>query len=292
MKKAETILLLKENDRGRYVADVLAKIWSASGYRVLHHSGTHHPPSADIVFLHVDKTIVPEEYAQCVSRYPVAINGKALNITRTIYSTARLKKDDGYEGPVIVKTVHNYGGLPEHRSVSFRIPLITRFMKFDESSVRRPMGTCWRNKTFLDPLEYPIFEHKDCLPSDVWENKNLIVEKFIPEKEGDVYFVRYWQFLGDKSITGRFGSKHPIVKYHRRVTEVLPIDVPEELVLWREKLHLDYGRFDYLMHEGKPVLLDANKTQGFGPRSHLTLRKAMEKFADFSKGIEHFIKRL
>ena len=30
----------------------------------------------------------------------------------------------------------------------------------------------------------------------------------------------------------------------------------------RQELGFDYGKFDYVVHDGRPVLLDANKTTG------------------------------
>jgi hypothetical protein len=30
----------------------------------------------------------------------------------------------------------------------------------------------------------------------------------------------------------------------------------------RKRLNFDYGKFDYVVHDGQPVLLDANKTTG------------------------------
>ena len=36
------------------------------------------------------------------------------------------------------------------------------------------------------------------------------------------------------------------------------------MVKLREQMGFDYGKFDYVIHEGKPILLDANKTVGAG----------------------------
>src|SRR5213079_1238108 len=35
-----------------------------------------------------------------------------------------------------------------------------------------------------------------------------------------------------------------------------------EIVEARKRLNFDYGKFDYVLHEGRPVLLDTNKTTG------------------------------
>jgi len=40
----------------------------------------------------------------------------------------------------------------------------------------------------------------------------------------------------------------------------------QELVAERERLGLDYGKFDFVVHEGRPVLLDAAPTPSYGFR--------------------------
>jgi len=36
----------------------------------------------------------------------------------------------------------------------------------------------------------------------------------------------------------------------------------------REKLHLDYGKIDFVISDGKPFVFDANKTMGLGHVVH------------------------
>ena len=283
----KTILLIKENDAIsiQYIVDIMAQKWRTSGHRVINHAGTRNLPCADVLFLHVDKTIVPVEYKNCASRFPVAINAKVLDISRKHYSTVKLKKDDEYDGPVIVKTDKNYGGIPEHRSVS-KPPFIARLLltPFQLNAGRR-VTKSWSRLSSLDPLEYPIFNNSGEVPLGVWNNNNLIVEKFVPEREDDLFFVRYWTFFGDKNLTGRYGCPHPIVKFRRCVTEITPVDIPEELISWRKKLSMDYGRFDYVMYEGKPILLDVNKTQSAGQLTD----GHRQQVDDFSAGIDFYL---
>ena len=40
------------------------------------------------------------------------------------------------------------------------------------------------------------------------------------------------------------------------------VEPHQEIVKWREAMKFDYGKFDYVVHDGKAVLLDANKTIG------------------------------
>lgn len=122
----------------------------------------------------------------------------------------------------------------------------------------------WETRTSLDPLRYPIIETLDEVPPGVWCNPNLIVEKFLPEREDDFFYVRYWTFLGDKGWSGRYGSRNPIVKFGNMTTPDEPVPIPDELRLLRKKLGLDYGRFDFVIYEGILYVLDVNKTLGAG----------------------------
>ena len=68
---------------------------------------------ADLVLLHVNLSVVPDEYLELASRYPIVVNGKAKDIRKSTYSTLRVTRDDPYAGPVIVKSNLNYAGVPE-----------------------------------------------------------------------------------------------------------------------------------------------------------------------------------
>jgi hypothetical protein len=89
----------------------------------------------------------------------------------------------------------------------------------------------------------------------------LVVERFLPERVGECYAVRNYQFLGDRWTCSRMLAPDPIVNAYTQIgTE--PIDVHPEIEALRHELGFDYGKFDYVMHDGRPVLLDANKTTG------------------------------
>ena len=123
-----------------------------------------------------------------------------------------------------------------------------------------PSENDWRKKGHLQPSDYPIYADKNSVPTGVWENPNLVVEKFLPEKKGDLYYVRYWMFLGERGWAARFGSKNPIVKFSNRSTADERVPVPDELVDLRKRLGFDYGRFDYVVRDGRPIVFDINKT--------------------------------
>ena len=99
-----------------------------------------------------------------------------------------------------------------------------------------------------------------CLTSP-FERPDLVIEKFMPEVEPDGYAARFWSFCGDAERCTRYVSPHPLVKAEDTIrSEKVP--VPDEMRALRERLGFDYGKFDFVVHAGKPVLLDANKTPG------------------------------
>ncbi|AHF00153.1 hypothetical protein [Thioalkalivibrio paradoxus] len=86
-------------------------------------------------------------------------------------------------------------------------------------------------------------------------------------------------------MSGRYGSYDPIVKFGNRVTPDTAVEIPPALRRTRNELGMDYGRFDYVMHDGNPVLLDVNKTMGGGA----PLRGYRQALAELAAGIEDFV---
>ena len=251
-----TILILKSPHDSLYLIDAIAERWSGNGYRVLTHYGYENLPPADIVFLHVDLTKIPPMYVERLKAYPLVLNRSVLDISKSAFSERRVTRDEAYDGPVIVKTDANYGGQPEARGRKLSGTSLWSKLFFCRGT------TDWAKTDSLNPLDYPIYNTKDLVPRKAWKNQHLIVERFLPETEGDLYYIRYWMFLGDQGWAARFGSKKPIVKFHCRVTPEERVPVPDELVALRKQLGLDYGRFDYVVRDGLPIVFDINKTVG------------------------------
>ena len=250
----QTILILKSPHDHLYLIDAIAERWPDNGYQVLTHYGFENLPTADIVILHVDLTKIPPMYLERLKAYPLVLNRSVLDISKSAFSERLVTRDEAYDGPVIVKTDANYGGQPEAHGRK-----LSRTYRWSKLFFCR--GTInWAKTASLNPLDYPIYNNKDLVPRKVWKNPHLIVERFLPETEGDLYYVRYWMFLGDQGWAARFGSKKPIVKFHCRVTPEERVPVPDELVALRKQLGLDYGRFDYVVRDGIPIVFDINKT--------------------------------
>ena len=116
-----------------------------------------------------------------------------------------------------------------------------------------PPFTSWR--------DYLLFDHLDDVPTHWFSNHDAVVEKFLPELVDGLYHLRMYQFLGDRWSCTRLASPDPLLKAETsvRVEQVTP---HAEILEWRKRLGMDYGKLDYVEHEGTTVLLDVNKTTG------------------------------
>lgn len=278
MSKTLVILTLEKSDdflKGRFFLQKLLGFLQKQGFVVQIVSGVQKKVAADIAIAHIDLTIMPKEYQDYLNDYPIAINGKACNISKSLISENLVSENDQYGGPVIVKTDANFGGVPElvHQK---NIGLIDKAVRFE-----RP----WRKVDSLDTACYPRFDSIKNVPSGVWKNKRLIVEKFLPEinKEGQ-YCLRHWYFFGDKEVTIFSSSENPIIKTPLISPRIIG-EVPEKVRTLRQKLNVDFGRFDYVIVDGEPVIYDVNTTPAIGDVSEELLAG---KLSELAKGIEFY----
>jgi hypothetical protein len=109
--------------------------------------------------------------------------------------------------------------------------------------------------------DYRLFDRLAAVPESWFRNRHAVVERFRPEIENGLYHLRMYQFLGDRWSCTRLASPDPILKAATSV-RVERVEPHPEIVAWRETLRMDYGKLDYVVHEGEVVLLDANKTTG------------------------------
>jgi len=256
----------------RYLLRLLQQRWEEQGLRVdvIRPGATAEP--ADLAILHIDSTRVPDDCLQELSRYPRVLNGRVTDISKRSFSAQLLQRDDAYEGQVIVKTDANYGGISDRAAG----PGGGR-MSFATGKVQAP----WRRAKFLSPEDYPVFDSLRAVPSGVWLNPRLVVEKFLAEREGDLYCLRSWVFLGKREIARLVRSPHHVVKSRNAVSHDTLDDVPDELRAWRARLGFDYGKFDYGIVDGKVVLYDVTPTPTAGPSiTGDTARKIMDALGD------------
>jgi len=250
-------ILFHEKNRKRhlsgYAITFLAEFWSQDGHRVHYLFGTRKFVPADLLLVHVDLSVVPDEYLEFASRYPIALNSDVKDIRKSQISTNLVKQDDVYSGKVIVKTDLNFGGSPERILRRHRSPwrrLASRFVR------AHTIGASLKTHS-----KYRIYDRLTDVSPAVFERDDLVVEKFLPEQEGNFFFVRNYEFLGDSATCTRLASRDPIVK-DQTIVWIEEIEPHPEIVQARKRLNFDYGKFDYVIYDGQPVLLDANKTTG------------------------------
>ncbi len=218
--------------------------WRAAGHTVHVREGLADLPPADLAFLHVDLTRIPADYARALARYPRVVNGATRDIDKRSVSANLVARGDGYSGPVIIKTDLNSGGMPE------------AFLNRQAIQKGRPPATPRR----VMRGRYPVLDSVDDVPAEVWLDPDLVVEKFLPERDPRGYAMRVWIFLGDRERCTRLVGPHPVVKGSDVIVREPGQPVPDELRAARARLGFDYGKFDFVLHEGRVVLLDVNRT--------------------------------
>ena len=272
MKGATILVVAHRNGRfaaGEYLIAGLFPFWEDAGHRVVVREGLDDLPRADVVIQHVDLSVVPQEYSEALAHYPRVVNGGALDARKRGFSENLLERGADYRGRVIVKTDLNCSGLPEafHRKVAL-----------EEGRPPGPPVHFMRSR-------YPVFESLSAVPKEVWSDPDLVVEKFLPELDERGYALRHWIFFGDHERCSRVVGPQPVVK-GADVLERKAVPVPEELRAWRSRLRLDYGKLDFVLHEGRPVLLDVNRTPTLGPRIRELAQAGMQEWA---KGLGAFL---
>jgi hypothetical protein len=243
-----------------YTLRLLATEWQRLGFQVDVIRGPEYDGDADCAILHIDLTQIPAAYLEKLTRYPIVINKAAHDISKQLVGARHLvRRGDGYQGQVIVKTNENFGGVTERR-IGVRPGLLER--------LRRSRRLPWSWNARLSPYDYPIFESPRQVPLAVWFNPRLVVQRFLCERRDEYYCLRQWFFFGAREGNTISFSHHPIVKGHRVVRrEHLP-GVPDELRAMRQRLGFDYGRFDYGVVDGEVILYDANRTPTSAPTPH------------------------
>jgi hypothetical protein len=177
---------------------------------------------------------------------------------------------DTWKGPVIVKTNANAGGIPE------RVHL----------EVARRKGLAAGPPARYVTERYQVLESIARVPADLRLDPELVIERFLPERDPRGYASRHWIFFGDVGWCARVVGPHPIVK-GVDILERREVEVPEAIRAHRERLGFDFGKIDFVIHEGRPVLLDVNRTPTVPP--NLT-EPLSANLARLSRGIERWIK--
>jgi hypothetical protein len=249
------------DDFADYSMPILCDLWREAGHRISIAKGVDALPEADLAILHVNLSVVPDEYREAAARYPRAVNGRALDIRKRNVSRHLLSRGDAWDGEVIIKSDLNFAGVPEWRAAHPELPA---------SAVPRDM------------VNYLVCDTIDLVPEQVWSDPRLVVERFLPERDADGYYwLRTWVFLGERGRCRRGRSRAPVIKGWRVVdTDPELLEVPDAIRAERERLGIDYGKFDFVVHDGTPVLFDANKTPGIGPSRSAVLYSELASALD------------
>lgn len=203
------------------------------------------PVPGDVALLHVDRTIVPDEYLALAQHYPRTINFGTGDISKRTVSRMILAPGDDWAGPVIVKNDLNCGGRMEY--------------EHNLRAARRGLPPPNPGVTGIET--YRVFDRTADIPDELLADPAMVVERFVPERDGDDYAMRTWVFMGPRERCTRFVTPAAISKA-AAVIRHDPAEVPAELRAERARLNFDYGKFDFVIHDGQPILLDANRTPG------------------------------
>jgi hypothetical protein len=240
--------------------DALRKAWQDRGLWVLCQYGITQRPDADLLIPQIDLTHTPPEYVKYIYSYTNVANRNVVDISKRRISKHLLCGDEGYPGPVIVKTDNNFGGLPECTRNKLWHLLLSRFLErmvpLAEFAFRQHLA--WRKVL----RKYLIYNSLAEVPPCIFKNQALVVERFLPEREGARYFTRHYLFLGNRTRSIRVAGTSPILKSSNTVLVDEGFPVPDEVVRLRKQMGLDYGKIDYTIHDGQVVILDVNRTPG------------------------------
>jgi hypothetical protein len=233
-----------------YVVWPMCDAWREEGHEVDVVWGPRRV-DADLVFLHVDRTVVPDAYVRAVAGHPLVVNRRRTDISKSRLSRHRVRSPEDWDGPVIVKSELNCGGAPEARD---GLPIGRR-----RRAARRAAK------------DYPVYASAREVPAQVFRDRSRIVERFLPERHGDLYGVRMYTFFGGRHVNVLHLGTRPVVQRYHSVADE-PVPVPDGIVEIRREIGLDYGKLDYVVRDGEVVLLDVNRTPALGGRPEEQLR--------------------
>ncbi len=257
-----------------YILSFICDRWRRAGIEVVLLDDPSRRVDAEVAIVHVDATRRPAAYDALLEHYPRVINGRVRDISKRHISANLLSPATTYRGPVIVKTDTNCFDLPDSRPRRRRVGTLRRLMsRVATRLLRITVGDIRRTRS------YPIFETPGRVPWHVWRDRRLVVEKFLPERSDDLYCLRSWMFFGTREKVSLHRSANPVVKRVNFIESEFITEVPEVIREARRRFGFDYGKFDFVLHEGQAVLLDTNSTPGCGGQSTPRLEAIADELA-------------
>lgn len=264
-----------------YLIRHVAAYWRERGVRFELTTDPGVAPRGDIAWQHLDVTSVGAAYRRLAARYPVVINGAAADIDKRGTATHLVTRDDGWDGPVIVKTDRNYGGRTEDWAYRWRPMRHPWFHAVRDRLHARVTGR-------VDPEAYPIHASKAAVPGWVWRDPRFVVQRFLAERKGELYGIRRWFFFGGCDFAYLAHGPGPIVMGDNHV-EWERVEPPDALRAVRAALRLDFAKIDYGEVDGELVVYDVNPAvSADGPAGSVIQR---EMTAALVPGLEPFLER-
>lgn len=268
-------------DRASYVIHVLSEHWRARGLVVDVIDHPIEPTGPEVlVFPHLDLTVTPPAYQAFYDRCAKVVNRRVCDISKRLISRNLVTSPSQHDGAVIVKTNRNAGGQPETSQAWNSGGMRFRLAK---AAKRLP----WTLSARLGPEGYPNYDHPRQVPRIVWHNPRLVVEKFLPEREGDFYCLRQYVFLGNCEFNTRALSPEPLVKSRSVIRREVLDETPPQVREIRAQLGFDYGKFDYVMRDGQAIVFDTNRTPSYNAQSKAG--SAMSLIERLVPGIDSFL---
>ena len=278
--KRIVILLHEHQPPGRpsYLVYALAEAWQKQGLEVSRVHGIRERVEADLLIPQIDLTRTPPDYVEFIRSFPHVVNRDVVDISKRRISAHLLRGDEDYRGPVIVKTDSNSGGRPEYRLFRRRHRLLAPIWR-SAAPIADALGlhVAWQRVL----REYRIYDTLADVPARILRNRAFVVERFLPEKEGDRYFMRHYLCLGDHTRNVRVAGPTPLLKRAACETVDEGLPVPDAVLSLRRELGLDYGKIDYTMPAGEAVILDVART----PITPGTPAATARTVADLADGI-------
>jgi len=254
---------------GAFLRRIVDDCWKPEGRRVFLQQPFQTPePRADCAIVHVDMTHIPPVYGEYAKLHPRSVNAAVRDISKRTICSTLVGRDDAWDGPVIVKTDLNHRGRAE-----------------------RVLGATVPDWSWILPSDgYRVFDRKRDVPARVWDERGLVVQRMHVERAGKHYMLRQWFFFGERDILSDFLGSEPLVKF-ANVVDWTPLyhEVPDALRRRRDELGFEFGKFDFVIEDGEPVLLDANLTPDNGPE--IRLERCGEVCRHLAPGIDSIAER-
>lgn len=240
------------------------------GCEVVDLYGTKKEVEADLIVVHVDRSVVDPVYLEFAARYPKAFNLAVSDIRKRCYCEGLVRFGDDYAGPVIVKSDLNYGGWPEHNARN--LGLGRRVFQKGWRIAEQRLPQLVPPSEIVCKEQYRVYASAVKVPPVRFREHGVVVQRFLPEMSEGKYLLRKYLFCGNAHLLQAEVSKNPIISGGADVPWLAHTEVPEEILAFRGRMKLDYGKIDYGVCGGRIIIYDCNKTMGRSDPDEMRLR--------------------